>query len=360
MAMTPRHDADPRWQALRGVGRSVAEVHGLLLLLTLFYYVVARDGIANPTGWLLVLVGYGIVTLVCRGLRSLEARPRFRLGVEAVLMVVFLTGLLALTTGGPGPVVHLYLLPVVLTALVLGRGPTVALLALVLAGRVAVGFASEGSAWLAPATLVALFTELSPTLLVAFLTSAMATDLGTVTVKLRALEERDALTGLLNLNAFSTQLAAAHRRLGPGDSYAVLLVDVDDLKDINHRFGHEAGDRALRAVADAIRRATRAADDGCARFASDEFVVYLPGGTRESAGLIANRIHHHVYSVTQDFDYAMRRLAVSVGVAVHGEDGSDPRVLLQAAARAVLRDRELRGLRERQLPGAAVAPGRPA
>jgi diguanylate cyclase (GGDEF)-like protein len=229
----------------------------------------------------------------------------------------------------------------------------------VLAGRVAVGFASEGSAWFAPATLVALFTELSPTLLVAFLTSAIATDLGTVTVKLRALEERDALTGLLNLNAFSTLLAAAHRRLGPGDTYAVLLIDVDDLKDINHRFGHEAGDRALRAVADAIRRATRAAD-GCARFASDEFVVYLPGGTRESAGLIANRIRHHVHSVTQDFDYAMRRLAVSVGVAVHGEDGGDPRVLLQAAARAVLRDRELRGLREQRLPGGAVAPGRPA
>lgn len=359
MAMTPEDHADPRWQALRGVARSVAEVHGLLLLLTLLYYVVARDGIANPTAWLLVLVGYGIVTLVCRGLRTLEARPRFRLGIEAVLMVVFLTALLALTSGGPGPVVHLYLLPVVLTALVLGRGATVALLALIVVGRVAVGFASEGSAWLAPATLVALFTELSPTLLVAFLTSAIATDLGTVTVKLRNLEERDALTGLLNLNAFGALLAAAHRRLGPGDSYAVLLIDVDDLKDINHRFGHEAGDRALRVVADAIRRATRAAD-GCARFASDEFVVYLPGGTRESAGLIANRIRHHVYTVTQDFDYAMRRLAVSVGVAVHGEDGSDPRVLLQAAARAVVRDRELRGLREQRVPGAAVAPGRPA
>jgi diguanylate cyclase (GGDEF)-like protein len=354
MVMTPPDNADPRWQALRGVARSVAEVHGLLLLLTLLYYVVARDSIANPTAWLLVLVGYGIVTLVCRGMRRLEARPRLRLALEAVTMVVFLTVLLALTARGPGPVVHLYLLPVVLTALVLGRGATVALLALVVAGRVAVGLAAGGTGWLAPAALVSLFTELSPTLLVAFLTSAIATELGTVTVKLRTLEERDALTGLLNVNAFTALLAAAHRRLGPADAYAVLLIDVDDLKDINHRFGHEAGDRALRAVADAIRRATRSSD-GCARLGSDEFVVYLPGGTRESAALIANRIRHHVYSVTQDFDYAMRRLAVSVGIAVRGDDGTEPRALLQAAARAVLRDREVQSLRDHRRPG--LAPG---
>jgi diguanylate cyclase (GGDEF)-like protein len=354
MSTNTPENADPRWQALRGVARSVAEVHGLLLLLTLLYYVVARDSIAHPTAWLLVLVTYGSLTLLCRGLGTLEERPRLRLGVEAVVMVVFLTVLLSLTVGDPGPVVHLYLLPVVLTALVLGRGPTVALLGLVVLGRVAVGVAGQGTDWLSAATLVVLFTELSPTLLVAFLTSAIATDLGVVTGKLRTLTERDPLTGLLNLAAFSALLAAVHRRLSPADSYAVLMVDLDNLKDINNRFGYEAGDRALRAVADAVRRATRDSD-ACARFGSDEFVVYLPGGTRDTADLVANRIRHNVYAATQDFDYAMRRLSVGIGIAIHAEDGRDPRALLQAAARALLQDRGSRAVRHQRFAGPAPA-----
>jgi diguanylate cyclase (GGDEF)-like protein len=352
MSMSTPENADPRWQALRGVARSVAEVHGLLLLLTLLYYLVARDSIAQPTAWLLGLVAYGSLTLVCRGLRTLEARPRLRLGVEAVVMVLFLTVLLALAGDDPGPVVHLYLLPVVLTALVLGRGWTIALLGLVVAGRMVVGLAAGGSAWFSAATLVALFTELSPTLLVAFLTSAIAADLGVVTGQLRTLTERDPLTGLLNLAAFSALLAAVQRRLGPADSYAVLMVDVDNLKDINNRFGYEAGDRALRAVADAIRRATRDSD-ACARFGSDEFVIYLPGGTRDTADLVANRIRHNVYAATQDFDYAMRRLGVGIGVAVHATDGREPRVLLQAAARALLQDRGARATRHQRFAGLA-------
>jgi diguanylate cyclase (GGDEF)-like protein len=261
---------------------------------------------------------------------------------------------MALMPGTAGPVAHLYLLPVLLTAFVLGRGATLALLALIVVGRLAVGFATGGLAWLSFNAGVALFVELSPTLLVAFLTGALASDLHVITGRLRHLEERDALTGLLNLAAFGTRLAAVDRRTGPGDSYALLMVDVDELKQINERFGYEAGDRALRTVAESLTRATRDTDT-CARFGSDEFVIYLPGGTRESADIIANRIRHQVFSATQDFDYAMRRLTVSIGVAVHGEDGSDPRALMQAAASAVREDRVARLARSSRLSTAAAA-----
>lgn len=341
---------------LRGVARSVADLHGLLLLLTLLYYLVGREQIGTAGAWLPVLAGYGVLALVTRAIPALVARPRARLFTDAVLMVLFLTALLALAPGGAGPVEHLFLLPVLLVAFVLGRGPTLALLGLVVAGRIAVGLGTHGAAWLSLPSAVALFIELSPTLLGAIITSALAADLHLVTGRLRVLEERDPLTGLWNLTTFSTRLAAAGRRLAPGDSYALLMVDIDDLRQINDRFGLEAGDRALRAVAEALTRATRDTDT-CARFGSDEFVVYLPGGTRESAEVIANRIRHHVFSATQDFDYAMRRLAVSIGIAIHGTDGDDPRVLMQVAARALQADRAERRLRSQRY---STVPGKPA
>lgn len=100
---------------------------------------------------------------------------------------------------------------------------------------------------------------------------------------LRQLAHHDPLTGLDNRQAFidraELELAIARR---DGRPFTVAYMDLDDFKAVNDAFGHAEGDRALRAVADVLRRRVRAAD-ACARLGGDEFAVLLRVASPEAA-----------------------------------------------------------------------------
>jgi diguanylate cyclase (GGDEF)-like protein len=88
----------------------------------------------------------------------------------------------------------------------------------------------------------------------------------------------DALTGLLNRRSHEAMLAqAASRSERYGWSFALLLLDLDRFKAVNDRFGHAAGDAALRAVGREVRQLLRAGDVA-SRIGGDEFALLLPNG----------------------------------------------------------------------------------
>ncbi len=336
--------------ALQGIARSIREVQLLLLLVTALFYFVAREAITSSTTWFLTLLTFGVAVLAMPLVPRLRNEPRLRLVLETVAMALFITALIAQAGESAGPLSHLYLLPVVTAALLLGRSATGLLLAMILVARLLVGVLGQGLDGLAMPALIALFAELAPTLLVAFLTSALSSDLDRATRTIRFLAERDDLTGLYNLRSFSSLAEAEHAAAGrSGAPSALLMIDVDQLGQINDRFGHEAGDRALRAVAASIQRATRAGDL-CARYGGDEFVILLPRCGRAAADAVANRIRHDVFSGTQDFDYAMRRLAVTVGVAAAPEDGNELRSLFRKAVRNLRKEKQSRDSRSANVP----------
>jgi diguanylate cyclase (GGDEF)-like protein len=113
----------------------------------------------------------------------------------------------------------------------------------------------------------------------------------------RTIEEQsshDALTGLLNRRQLAAAFDAALARFVTfGESCAVLLIDVDDFKPINDRFGHDVGDDVLAAVASRIRAALRIGD-GAFRYGGDEFVVLLPGVTAVHSTITAARIRRSI------------------------------------------------------------------
>jgi diguanylate cyclase (GGDEF)-like protein len=93
--------------------------------------------------------------------------------------------------------------------------------------------------------------------------------------RLEALAHEDSLTGLLNRRGFMRDLT---RAVAFGSRYdakaALLLVDLDQFKPVNDRFGHPIGDRALRHVADILRRNVRASDS-VGRLGGDEFALII-------------------------------------------------------------------------------------
>src|SRR6185295_3146526 len=112
----------------------------------------------------------------------------------------------------------------------------------------------------------------------------------------RALAITDPLTGLANfrrLNEVLTQEIARSSRTGR--PFALLFLDLNGLKKINDRYGHLAGNQALRRVADALRKSCRTTDTP-ARFGGDEFVAILPETDEAGGQVVARRVADRVAS----------------------------------------------------------------
>jgi diguanylate cyclase (GGDEF)-like protein len=139
-------------------------------------------------------------------------------------------------------------------------------------------------------------------------------------------------TGLYNMRHFTGVVSQELQRAGRFDRpIAVLMVDVDHLRDVNTAHGHVGGDRALRGVAASLLSVIREYDTA-ARFGGDEFCVLLPETDLEGALVVADRIRSLVEQAT-----ANPPITVSIGVASHRGGDITPDELLALADRAAYR-----------------------
>jgi diguanylate cyclase (GGDEF)-like protein len=143
---------------------------------------------------------------------------------------------------------------------------------------------------------------------------------------------KDELTGLANYRAFMTSLDGEIRRTHRlSREFAVLVLDVDGLKQLNDRLGHLAGNRALCRIGECLRVSCRATDTA-ARFGGDEFAIILPETAEAGARQLTERIREHLAR-----DAERPAISVSIGVAVYPRDGTSPEKLLGAADQELYR-----------------------
>ena len=151
----------------------------------------------------------------------------------------------------------------------------------------------------------------------------------------------DALTGLGNRHAMEeTFPREVQRCIQNGEPASLIMIDVDRFKTFNDRFGHVAGDRALSAVAEELRKHFRPRDH-VVRFGGDEFAVLMPGMTVTEAIAVAERVRQAISGTTGKGDDSLIRMPVmiSVGVAEIGE-GDTFDTLLRAADDALYRAKD--------------------
>ncbi|WP_371261752.1 EAL domain-containing protein [Arthrobacter sp. ov118] len=157
------------------------------------------------------------------------------------------------------------------------------------------------------------------------ISKAMA-DLAEQSAQLKALAFQDGLTGLSNRQLFSDRLAAALAEPS-GTAVDVLLLDLDDFKEVNDILGHHAGDQMLIEVGRRLRTCVRPGDV-VARLGGDEFVVLLIGSLDPDA--VAARIVDSL-RVPVWIDGTMLRPSLSLGLASISEDAVDASELLRRA-----------------------------
>jgi diguanylate cyclase (GGDEF)-like protein len=152
--------------------------------------------------------------------------------------------------------------------------------------------------------------------------------------RVRNLAVSDPLTGLANYRQLVEALETEIKRFGRNERpFVVLLLDLDGLKKINDAFGHIVGSRALCRLADMLRLYSREMDTA-GRYGGDEFVLILPETDAEAARLVAQRISKRLAE-----DGEEPRLSVSIGMAVHPEDGETVNEILGAADRDLYREK---------------------
>jgi diguanylate cyclase (GGDEF)-like protein len=154
---------------------------------------------------------------------------------------------------------------------------------------------------------------------------------------LRGQANTDGRTGLTNSRAFDEALERLLANRGDAEPVAVLMLDIDHFKDFNDRYGHPAGDEALRAFAHLLGSSVRE-HDVAARYGGEEFAVYLPGLTASGAADVAERIRERTESTIIPLGPGLTaRITVSIGIAVAPDDGVQRVMLLKAADEALYR-----------------------
>ncbi len=137
----------------------------------------------------------------------------------------------------------------------------------------------------------------------------------------------DPLTGLHNRRYFEEvihrELAQAHRSLQP---FAIVMIDIDGLRQVNNRFGHLAGDRLLQRTADFLRRNARASDE-IVRWGGDEFLILMP---RTNAAQAAQAVRRFRSALAGGHARGDERLSLSIGVSTW-EPGKDLASMLREA-----------------------------
>jgi diguanylate cyclase (GGDEF)-like protein len=316
-------DEEIEQDEIKGFARSVAEVEWLLLILVLLYLVAPGTTVGNKELVLGAIIAFAAIIMVFRYLNFFRPQTRFKIAVEAMIMVGFITVVLLPTGGTASPLLNLYLLPIVVAALTLGKWVTLLMMALISTCYVFVG--ADITHIMSLAGLSSILSQLAPFLLVAFITTMLANDIHIARNRIHALSETDELTGLHNMRAFSRFHKREHEKAKRYDrGYGIMLLDMDNLKQMNDSFGHEAGNRAIVLVANVIARLIRNTDIA-ARYGGDEFIILLSETDPERIAEIAQRIRNSVQNTTLDFDGRMLRTSVSVGIASFPDDGRDIR-----------------------------------
>jgi diguanylate cyclase (GGDEF)-like protein len=161
----------------------------------------------------------------------------------------------------------------------------------------------------------------------------------------RRLSITDGLTGLWNRREFELRCRQEFERATRFQrSFTVILLDVDNFKDINDTFGHHGGDSVLVELAGRLASVTREIDT-VSRYGGDEFALLLPETDGEGGRSVAEKIRDVVRAGPFEFEDESVPMSVSIGVSAFPADGASARRLVMAADEALYRAK--RGGRDR-------------
>lgn len=326
---------------LSGFSRTLPEIEWLLLVLILFYQVVADIDVSAKQVLILGSGLYAGLIVLFQYANFFKEPKEWKIAVQTWVMIFYIGYVIWFSGKLDSPLFSLYLLPIIASALTLGK--LITLLETALVGVSILYFQNaaldKGNLWTLAggSEWIVLFF---PLLLVAYILTMLAADIQKGFSRLKVISETDELTKLFNrrsLNQVSLKLfriAARHNR-----SVAVIMLDVDNLKPVNDKYGHEAGNLLLVSVAQCLNSVLREGDIA-ARYGGDEFVVMLSDCPPDKAYKVAQRIIERFNDGKVRYQGDDIALSASFGVAAFPEHGQTTEEVLHHADVAMYRSKQ--------------------
>ena len=310
--------------------RSAALADWLALVIVALYELTAGERVIAGRV-VSAMVAFAAVSLILRVPRVLGRAPDLKLFVRVLATTAFIAFVVWHTGGASSPLVSLYLLPIVLTALALRAPHVVGLVALIAALYVVTARYASGIDVISGSFAARLFGAVGPFVVVAWLTAELGRQL--LAARRREIDRAhaDPLTGLANLASFVEAVdAERHRAVRDGGRYSIVLVELEPTPSEAGEHPGQAGAAALKLIASVLSRALRETDLA-ARTADQSFCALLPGADLTAAQTVANRIRHAAHAATVRVGSRMIRIQAQCAAAESPRDGAQARELIRAA-----------------------------
>ena len=328
---------DPKLSAeeLRGFARTVAEIEWLLLILVLLYQTVVLPAAEAATALAMAMFFFAAFVLSFRYVGFYQKESYWKIIIETLVMIVFITWVLAYTGRLESPLLNLYLLVIITSALALGKLATLVEMLLIAVCYVWLGYPERNQSQPFMTYLTTLTAQLAPIILVAYVATMLSADVRRALSQLRFLSETDELTGIFNVRAFGAISERMFKQAARyGRPFSVLLIDSDSLKTVNDTYGHETGNQLIKTTVQCIKNQLRETDI-LARYGGDEFIVLLPETPCAGAAGVAARIRQSIEDTPLPARNKTIRMTVSIGIAGYPEHGNNLKTILEKTDQAM-------------------------
>jgi diguanylate cyclase (GGDEF)-like protein len=285
-----------------------------------------------------LLAAAGLFVLIVHDLLPTTALGNARFVLEGSVAITFATLLVVLTGRAQSPFFFVFPLIVGGAALVVSPRVTFGLAAAASLAYV-IAIVPPGGGGLPPETVAIVGINITALVLLAYVAMVINREQKRARDAAIRLSTIDPLTGLFNRTFF---FAAVEREIArsarSNRGFCLLMMDLDDLKQINDRHGHFFGDRVLRGVGDVIHSGGRRIDTA-ARYGGDEFVVLLPETDPTGAYVLAEKIRMEVAELRIPIGGSAIEPSMSIGVVGFPEDGRTVDELLITADASMYRSK---------------------
>lgn len=255
---------------------------------------------------------------------------RWRLPLEAFAAVAYLTALVVLSGGHASPYFFGFILLVGGAAL-WSSGVRPSLLAAVASVAYVLAVFAAGPLPLPPSAVAQVAFNLVALSLITYFGAVIGHEQRHARDEALKLSRFDPLTGLYSRAYFVGALDQEIRRAArSGRPFSLLLIDLDGLKLANDRYGHDAGDRLLHAVAEVLHGDVRATDVA-ARYGGDEFVLLLPETDVDGAAVLADKVRVDIGRIAIANNGGVIRTSASIGLVAYPIDGRTAAELMRKA-----------------------------
>lgn len=323
-------------------------LNGLAIAGTAFGFALWITGVPSLRLWVdpvfrSLLIFLGTIALIAIGITRLGRRRLAVAILNVSLMIIVVFGVMGFYLPNEFAIAA-FVLALVVTAA--GSRPVDTLVTAVVAMVLELFiFVQQGLAALRPLALLSIVGLLATVgITLAWLQDNLERaiqQLGVSRAHYRKLSNVDPLTGLGNRRHFDLNLVKFLSLCNPYQPVALIVLDMDELKTINDKFGHPVGDEALISLANVLKASIRESDV-VARIGGDEFAIILPGGRKRGAIRLVDRIHRGLRKIELKVPQAMN-ITVSVGMAETTDPAVDPEVFFSEGDAELYYSKDSRG-----------------